>query len=335
MALRCARRYALQAFPGGTVSSTILALSPRLVPVALRRYASPPRADRRGPLQVLALCLVESRPTVQVIFLLRFLAGAALGGPGTPAGQGRHVTIGATVWFCLVSAIYLLNGASDVIEDRCNGSKRPIARGRLPVQLAIQVAIAMAVLGLGLSTLVPGLLPLAAGQLLLGLAYSTGPVPLKRWPLSCTFVVVAAGILTYVAGDIAAGGSASPRLVVHAAAMSAWMAVGGLAKDLSDVAGDRVAGRRTCSVVLGETAARLIVSATAMVVAGAFLLAVLAYCPSLLTVSGLTLAGAVVLSAVALTRHSRCGRARQRRPYRMFALTQFAAHLTCLVVAIQ
>jgi 4-hydroxybenzoate polyprenyltransferase/chlorophyll synthase len=283
---------------------------------------------------VLGLCLAEARPAVQAIFVLRFLAGAALGAPGALLSHAPRIAAGAAAWFCLTIAIYLFNGACDVPEDRCNGSRRPIASGALPVYLAVRIAALAGALGLALAALVPGALPLAAGLLLLGLAYSTGPAPLKRWPVPCALVVISAGVLSYAAGDLAAGGGLSPRLVVFAAVMSAWMSVGGLAKDLSDVAGDRLAGRRTCPVVLGEGRARVVTSTAALAVAGTFLFAARAFCPLLLTVSVTVLAGAGTLSVIALTSHSRGDRARQRRPYRVFAVTQFVTHLTCLWLAV-
>ncbi len=322
--------------PSDVVPSGLLPIGrrvrlPERAAVALPGRVAPLAPARRPGLpRLLRLCLVEARPAVQVIFLLRFLVGAALGGPAALAGHAAQVAAGAASWFCLTLAIYLLNGACDVLEDQYNGSRRPIASGALPVYLAIPIAVAAGGLGLALAMLVPGMLPLAGGLLLLGLAYSAGPVPLKRWPLACALVVIGAGVLSYAAGDIAADGAVNPRLVVFAAAMSAWMAVGSLAKDLSDVDGDRLAGRRTCPVVLGEGPARLVTSAAALAVAGAFQVAVRAFCPLLLAVSEMTLLGAGVLTVLALTRLSRGARVQQRRPYRAFAFCQFAAHLTCL-----
>jgi 4-hydroxybenzoate polyprenyltransferase len=285
---------------------------------------------RPGPGRLLRLCLAEARPAVLVIFMLRFLAGAALGGPRALVGHAGYAAAGAASWFFLTLAIYLYNGTCDLLEDQFNGSRRPIASGALPVDLALPAAAGAGVLGLALAMLVPGMLPLAVGLVLLGLAYSGGPVPLKRWPAACAIVVIGAGVLSYAAGDMAVNGSLNPRLAVFAVAMSAWMAVGGLAKDLSDVEGDRLAGRRTCPVVLGEGPARLITSVAALVVTSAFLVAARVFCPVLLVVSEMMLLGAGVLSIIALSRFSVGARGHQRRPYRAFAFSQFAAHLTCL-----
>jgi 4-hydroxybenzoate polyprenyltransferase/chlorophyll synthase len=269
------------------------------------------------------------------MFSIRFVAGAVLGDPQALASHGTRIAAGAAAWCCLTFAVYLFNGACDVPEDRQNGSTRPIARGALPQRQAVAAAAACAAAGLVLASMVPGTLPLAVGLLVLGLAYSAGPYPLKRWPLTCAVVVSAAGILSYAAGDIAAGAAVNPRLVAFAAAMSAWMIVGGLAKDLSDVAGDRSAGRRSLPVVLGEGPARLATAITALAVAGTFLLAARAFCPTLITAAGGALAGAGALSAVALTRLSRGPRrCHRRRPYRIFAITQYAIHLTALQFAL-
>jgi len=96
---------------------------------------------RSGPLafvRSLSLCLVEARPVVQVIFLARFVC-AALPGPFS----GR-VALGAVSWLFAVLAVYLANGVTDIVEDRHNGSTRPIASGALDVGFARQVIVASA-----------------------------------------------------------------------------------------------------------------------------------------------------------------------------------------------
>src|SRR5437763_7685250 len=103
-----------------------------------------------GPLgRVPAWCWRESRPPVQVIFQLRFLTGYLLARP-LPGIRGATTFVpAAALWLLATVAIYLLNGCADVTEDRVNGSSRPIAAGLLPVQLALRVVAALALLALG------------------------------------------------------------------------------------------------------------------------------------------------------------------------------------------
>ncbi|MFC7648937.1 UbiA family prenyltransferase [Streptosporangium lutulentum] len=101
-------------------------------------------------------------------------------------------------------------------------------------------------------------------------------------------------------------------MLVFAVAMSAWMGIGGLAKDLSDVAGDRAAGRHTLPLLWGERRAKLAIATAATAVGAAFFLAALTVAPGLLFVAGLVLTGSVVLAVVALGRWSKGDRVAQR-----------------------
>lgn len=66
-------------------------------------------------------------------------------------------SVAAFCLFCLLSsAVYILNDIADADKDREHPAKRtrPIASGRLPVSLALPVAVILAVLGVGMSFLV-------------------------------------------------------------------------------------------------------------------------------------------------------------------------------------
>jgi len=80
------------------------------------------------------LCCSEARLSVQMVFVLRFAVGA-VSTAQLPQAPWRTV-LGMAAWWCAVSCAYLLNGVTDVREDRANGSRRPIARGDLPVRTA-------------------------------------------------------------------------------------------------------------------------------------------------------------------------------------------------------
>src|SRR2546423_11576812 len=94
------------------------------------------RVDMRVPVpRSVVLGLAEARPVVQVIFMLRFTAGAVLADPERTTVRPQFWA-GAAAWYCATVAIYLYNGVTDVVEDRANHSRRPIAGGRLSVAAA-------------------------------------------------------------------------------------------------------------------------------------------------------------------------------------------------------
>jgi 4-hydroxybenzoate polyprenyltransferase len=275
----------------------------------------------------LVLCLREARVAVQVIFLGRFLCGAALCSTGLRAPTGRLV-LGGFVWAAAILYVYLLNGVTDVAEDRVNRSSRPIASGRLSALEAGQIADGAAVLAVVGALWLGWWMTLLAGLVLaLGYAYSVPPLALKRWSAAAGLVTLVAGLVTYAAGAVAADGTVTPALVVLALAMSAWMAlVGAQAKDLSDIDGDRAAGRRTLAVRRGEGRARRMVAVNALVVGAVFLGLALTAAPQLRWPGLVVLAGAGLLAGSVLSGHSRGDRDRRRRPYRIFMVTQYAAH---------
>jgi 4-hydroxybenzoate polyprenyltransferase len=280
--------------------------------------------------RVLWLCFLEARPAVQGIFLLRFLAGAsfaeAIWHPGTWAA--------AAIWACGAWSVYLLNGVTDVTEDRFNASGRPVARGLLdPREATAVVAIlaATSLLGAALADAPP--LWCVAVSFALGWAYSAPPLRLKRWPLGLVAVVMPAALLTYHAGYLANGGAGvCLELLVFAAVMALWMALVGQTKDLSDAEGDAQAGRRSLPVAWGEDAARVAYSAAALLLGTAYALwAVLSggdLPPSALSV----LIGASVLAVVTLGPWGKGGsRSERRRPYNVFMVTQYAANAAIMV----
>jgi 4-hydroxybenzoate polyprenyltransferase len=296
----------------------------------LRVTGTPDRGIRAG-LRALSLSLREARPQVQVIFLLRFATAAALsllsGAALRPA-----ILAGALAWFLLTWAIYLMNGIADLVEDRANGARRPIARGDLSPAAATRIAWGLAVAGLLVAaTVSPLLVLLGGGQLLLGWAYSMGPAPLKRVTLHAVVSVVLAGLLTYAAGALSAGGRPEEHLLLFPVMMALWMAVGGVTKDLSDVTGDRVAGRRTLPILLGEARARQIMAMVAGAVAGGFVILAADSPPTVRLAAWLVLLGAVTLAWVVCAPASRGDAFRRRWPYRIFMATQYIAHISVLL----
>lgn len=281
----------------------------------------------------LRLCWKEGRPMVQGIFALRFCCAALLADLHTNGAVWPKVAAVLGCWVAATWAIYLLNGVADVVEDRENRSIRPIARGTLPVDQAKSVVVALAALAVGAAALIsPVVCLLVVLHLAAGIAYSTGPHPFKGNIPGFFGAVVALGGLTYLCGWYSSGATEiGAPLLVFGGAMSLWMAFGGATKDLSDTAGDRLAGRRTLPVVLGDRAARLAMAIGASALGWGFLVAALVWAPSVLPVAFVVCAGSIALAIVVTGNMSRGERFCRRRPYGTFMITQYAAHLTLLV----
>lgn len=292
------------------------------------------RFPRLEPLRAItkaaALGFVESRPVVQGAFLLRFLAGSTFSG----GLLDFWVWAWAASWMCATWAVYLFNGVTDVAEDRANASMRPIARGLLGIRTALFVV--------GLLSALSVLLSLATrysawwatlALLALGWAYSAAPLRLKRWPLGLVSVATPAALLTYYAGFTAGGGAALSRdtaLLTFAVFMALWMVLVGQTKDLSDVAGDALAGRHSLPVVWGERVARLAFSGTAIILGIAFFFTAVFITPVLLAPATIIVVGAAMLTMAMLGKRGNGSKAKGRAPYRFFMGTQYAAHLAII-----
>ncbi|MFC1410262.1 UbiA family prenyltransferase [Streptacidiphilus sp. N1-12] len=287
----------------------------------------------RVSLRYARLSLAEARPAVQVVFLLRFAVGAALSVHQQPANPLQLVG-GLLAWWLAVVAAYLLNGVMDVQEDRANGSARPIARGDLPERAAARITALAALGSLALSVFVPGLTVWVAAFLLLGWLYSAPPFPAKQWSSACALVVLGLGWTSFAAGTAAAGGGQDRIGLVFAGVMSAWMAlVGSVVKDLSDLDGDAVGGRRTLAVRRGDTLTRRVAAAGALTVGTAAVLAPSAWAPFALAGTAPVAVGAVcvVVQIVRTAGGGGADKRTRRSAYRAFMRTQYAANTAMLL----
>ena len=277
-------------------------------------------------------CLLEARPAVVGIFLLRFLAGASFAGPLFEGGANGTLWAGATLWILVTLSVYILNGVMDVEEDRINRSSRPVASGKLSVVQAAGVAAGLGVLSVAGSTLLGGLMVCSVlAALVLGWLYSGPPFYLKRRPAAWTVVGIAAALITYNAGYASNGGGGNLlSFSVFACVMALWLGVVSQTKDLSDVKGDEQAGRRSVPVVFGEGRARFVFSGAAFCLGLVYVLSAALLAPDLLIPAFVLAAGAAAVAATTLGPWSRGDRSRRRRPYRAFMLAQYGANLAAL-----
>ena len=147
----------------------------------------------------------------------------------------------------------VLNDIWDEAGDRANGrTDRPLASGRIRRGSADLLVFWGALLGLGAAALAGGtMFALACGALALMAAYSPF---LKRRGLAgnLTVALVAGFPLMYGALSVGRGAVGLVPWI-----LAGWLHLGReVAKDLVDVPGDRVLGRRTVPILSGETAGR-------------------------------------------------------------------------------
>jgi len=165
-------------------------------------------------------------------------------------------------------------------------------------------------------------------SLALGVAYSVGP-NLKRSALAAGFSVATAAALTYVAGALTCHASAG--MVAVFTVWAAWIGVVSVVKDLSDVAGDRLEGRRTLPVLLGPVRAAWATVVAAACCAAGFVVTVWLLAPSALLVAWVVSGGSALLVATLAAVRPGQDRHTLRRPYRTFMVTQFGVNLVFLL----
>ena len=111
------------------------------------------------------------------------------------------VSIAGVLVFCLISSsVYLINDVKDIESDRQHPVKknRPIASGKLPVQVALTAAVVLLVISFPAAYLLsPGFAIISGIYFLMNLAYS---FHLKHVPLIDVLIIAAGFVLRVAAG---------------------------------------------------------------------------------------------------------------------------------------
>lgn len=111
------------------------------------------------------------------------------------------VSIAGVLVFCLISSsVYLINDVKDIESDRQHPVKknRPIASGKLPVQVAITAAVVLLVISFPAAYLLsPGFAIISGIYFLMNLAYS---FHLKHVPLIDVLIIATGFVLRVAAG---------------------------------------------------------------------------------------------------------------------------------------
>jgi len=169
-------------------------------------------------------------------------------------------SLAAVASFCLLaSAVYLVNDICDRRSDRAHPVKRhrPIAEGRLSVDLAAAAAVVLALAG---AALVAGVtwyvydpsaplggwgLPVWTGAyLVLNLLYSFW---LKKRAIVDVIVVAMGFVLRAMAGAAAIAVPVSPWLVVCTLTLCLFIAIAKRRSELGEVSGEQLAAARVAS----------------------------------------------------------------------------------------
>jgi len=156
-----------------------------------------------------------------------------------------ELTAAAFILFCLASSgIYVINDILDREQDRNHPVKsgRPIASGRIPVDSAVCLALALLVAGLIGSFLVAR--PLGYVTLVYVLLMVLYSFWLKQQVILDVFTIAAGFILRVVAGAAATGVYLSPWLLLCTVFLSLFIALGKRRHELY-LLSDNAAGHRS------------------------------------------------------------------------------------------
>ena len=253
------------------------------------------------------------------------LPNGALAALGVLAGAwwANRVAIGAPTWLVAITALLLasfanaFNDVQDVEIDRVAHPERPLVSGALRPRQGLEIAIVSAVLGLATSAAASIALAGVSAVVLLAMAlYSTY---LKRHGLAGNLLVAILASLPFAYGAWSVGDvrASAPLLAIAVPLHFARE----IAKDLDDVAGDRLS-RRTLPLSRGASVARAVVIGATVIALGALLPLMLQH-----AVFALLVLPAVALSLLAVVRVARGARGGPL----LFKSAMIAATLSLLV----
>jgi 4-hydroxybenzoate polyprenyltransferase len=160
------------------------------------------------------------------------------------------VPVALSIYFAAL-ATYMYNDFTDIGVDRLNSYKRPLVSGKATKEQVLTLAMILNVIALVLaySTNIYATMIVLA-FIVLGILYSHPKTSLKEKFPHKTIVTATGGALASLFGGLAVGNML--LYVVYAALVSfAFLFIMGPIADISDLKGDRAAGRRTFPLVVG------------------------------------------------------------------------------------
>lgn len=201
------------------------------------------------------LVVVMARPAL--VLLLGSYAAIGLAQHGAADDLPRTIgVLVVVVGYLLVSVV--LNDLADVAVDRINlagDPSRPLTTGTAPRELVL-VAVTGGVLATGAAVLLgPAVLAVLVGGLLVAAAYSVRPLSLsKRGAVASLVLPLGVVTVPYLAGLLAADPRIDPADLALLAGLYVVVIGRMLLKDVRDLVGDSLLGKRTFLVRYGRTA---------------------------------------------------------------------------------
>jgi len=212
------------------------------------------------------MLLLQSRKKWGIIYTLATVAGifCAPGGIfsiandiGIPTIVMRAIPL-PMASFMIIVGMYVLNDLIDANLDKANGKRRPIPSG----QVSIKQAWAFVMLTNGIGIILAAITFNTASLLIaliiaaIGLMYSAPKISLKDKFIVKTLAIAFALVLCGIMGASTTFGSHTSKddlvLPIYASLMLGMMVfITSPINDLGDIAGDKLAGRRTIPIVIG------------------------------------------------------------------------------------
>lgn len=213
------------------------------------------------------LVLFQSRKKWGIMYSLATLAGIFCV-PGVVGAMSTEpellmlvprMAVLPVISLLVATGMYIFNDLVDADLDKANGKKRPIPSGFVSKRQAksfIFWTSGAAVL-LSIATLNIASMILVAPMLVIGILYSAPKISLADRFVVKTLSIALFYVLCAILGATSAHGwdltVSSPATPLYAAMMlGALIFISSVFNDMGDVAGDRLAGRRTIPIVIGQ-----------------------------------------------------------------------------------
>ncbi len=160
------------------------------------------------------------------------------------------VPVALAIYFVAMAA-YMYNDVTDISIDKLNSYKRPLVSGNANKREVLTLVMILNAIALILvySTSIYATLAVLS-FIFLGIIYSHPKTSLKEKFPHKTIATATAGALASLTGGLAAG-NMLPYVVYAALVSFAFLFTMGPIADISDLKGDRAAGRRTFPLIVG------------------------------------------------------------------------------------
>jgi geranylgeranylglycerol-phosphate geranylgeranyltransferase len=182
------------------------------------------------------------------------------------------IPVASAIYFAAL-ATYMYNDVTDINIDKLNSYKRPLVSGKATKNEVLTLAMILNATALTLVYLTTIYATLAVlSFIILGIIYSHPKTGLKEKFPHKTITTATGGALASLVGGLAVG-NMLPYVFYAGLVSFAFLFIMGPIADISDLKGDRAAGRRTFPLVVGVNKTLIImILATIVIMASTVLL---------------------------------------------------------------